>query len=162
MTEPGRARRDGNRSILESPLVAGALALVVLALGGVLLLPGLLGVAGAGATPTPGAALASPSGPAASPTFARPTPSPQPTFLSYVVRSGDSLNSIAREYRTTARSIAWWNRGAYPSLDPESGDYEPNRLQVGWVLRVLPDIVVDDSNPPPASSGDAGRLAVDA
>lgn len=159
MTQRGR---NGNRSILESPLVAGALALVVLALATVLLVPGLLGVAGAGATPTPGAAQASPSGPAASPTFVRPTPSPQPTFVSYTVRSGDSLNSIARQYRTTARSIAWWNRGAYPSLDPESGDYEPNRLQVGWVLRVLPDTVVDDSNPPPATSGAAGRVTVDA
>ena len=153
MTQPGRARLREDRSILESPVIAIAVAVVVLGAAAVFLLPGLLEVAGPGATPTPAAAGASPTGPAASPTFVRPTPSPQPTFLAYVVRSGDSLNSIAREYRTTARSIAWWNRGTFPSLDPESSDYQPNRLQVGWVLRVLPDTEVDDSNPPPASTG---------
>jgi hypothetical protein len=152
MTDPRRAPRQGNGSILESPWVALALAVVVLAIAAAVVLPGVLGVPDPGATATPAGALASPTGPPPSPTFARPTPSPQPTFVSYVVHSGDSLNSIAREFRTTARSIAWWNRGAYPSLDPESGDYEPNRLQVGWRLRVLPDTVVDENDPPPPST----------
>jgi Tfp pilus assembly protein FimV len=152
MTEPRRPPRTGDRSILESPLVAGSLALIVLGVAAAVLLPGLLGVAGPSATSTPGGAQASPSGPRPSPTFVRPTPSPQPSFVTYVVQSGDSLNSIAREFRTTARSIAWWNRGAYPSLDPESGDYDPNRLQVGWRLRVLPDTVVDENDPPPPST----------
>ena len=73
----------------------------------------------------------------------RPTPNPQPTFLPYVVRPGDTLTSIAREYRTTARSLAFWNREAHPSLDPDSPDYRPNRIEVGWILRLVPDQEVD-------------------
>ena len=56
-------------------------------------------------TPTP-----VPTGPTPSPSFVRPTPTPLPTFLSYVVKSGDTLTSIARAHDTTARSIAFWNR----------------------------------------------------
>ncbi|HYL40347.1 MAG TPA: polysaccharide deacetylase family protein, partial [Candidatus Binatus sp.] len=40
-----------------------------------------------------------------------------------------------------------------PSLDPESAAYNPNRLEVGWVLVVLPDSVVDENNPPTPSPG---------
>jgi peptidoglycan/xylan/chitin deacetylase (PgdA/CDA1 family) len=154
MTQPRRT----NRSLLESPLLAAGLAVVVLGLAAVLVLPGLLGGAGPFVSPTP----AGPAGPLPSPTdpgpsFVRPTPSPQPSFVTHVVQSGDTLNSIAREYRTTARSIAWWNRGAHPSLDPESSAYDPNRLEVGWVLRVLPDTIVDDNNPPPASPAPIGN-----
>ena len=119
-----------------------------------LLLTGLLQGAGPGANPTPrgsGGPFASPT--PAAPTFLRPTPSPQPSFSSYVVKPGDTLNSIARQFRTTARSIAWWNRGAYPSLDPESDRYNPNNLKVGWTLQVLRDSVVDEDNPPTPSPG---------
>jgi peptidoglycan/xylan/chitin deacetylase (PgdA/CDA1 family) len=73
--------------------------------------------------------------------------------MSYIVQSGDTLNSIARKFRTTGRSIAWWNRGTYPSLDPQSPDYDPNTIRVGWVLVLIPDAVVDDSNPPTPSPG---------
>src|SRR5262245_14078036 len=154
MTQPRSPRRNANRSVLESPWLAAALALVVVLIAGVLLIPGLLG-GGPGATATPGAASGgpTPSPSPAAPTFVRPTPSPAPTFLSYVVRAGDTLNSIARQFRTTARSIAWWNRGAYPSLDPESEAYDPDNLQIGWVLAVLPDSVVDENNPPTPSPG---------
>ena len=85
---------------------------------------------------------------ASGPTFVRPTPSPQPTFLTYVVQPGDSLNSIAREYRTTARSIAWWNRAAYPSLDPESEAYDPTACRSAGSSPSCPDSVVDEDNPP--------------
>ena len=153
MTQPRRADRRADRSMLESPWLAALLAIVVVALAAVILLPGLLA-----SGLLPGASPTGPAGPLASPTppppsFVRPTPSPQPSFASYVVRRGDTLNSIARKFRTTARSIAWWNRGAHPSLDPESPSYNPNNLKVGWVLRVLPDVVVDDNNPPPAVGG---------
>jgi hypothetical protein len=85
-------------------------------------------------TPTP-----SPSPPATpTPTPGPPTPTPVPTFATYTVKAGDNLTLIARTYRTTARSIAYWNRDTYPSLDPESPHYAPNKLQIGWVLRVLP------------------------
>jgi peptidoglycan/xylan/chitin deacetylase (PgdA/CDA1 family) len=71
-----------------------------------------------------------------------------PTFLTYVVVRGDSLTSIARRFDTKARSIAYWNRAAYPSLDPESEAYAPNRIQVGWTLVLIPGTVVDEQNLP--------------
>ena len=46
--------------------------------------------------------------------------------------------AIARRHRTSGRSIAYWNRDEYPSLDPESANYRPNVLQRGWVLKILP------------------------
>lgn len=145
---PRNRRRNENRSLLESPWLAALLAVVVIGLGAAIVLPTFLGVGGPAATPTLGAGASSPTPPPA-PTFLRPTPSPQPTFVAYVVKSGDTLNSIAKKFDTTARSIAWWSRGLHPSLDPESTKYEPNRLEVGWILEVVPGTVVDDNNPPP-------------
>ncbi len=155
MTQPNRAPRPADRSPLESPWLAAALAIVAVAIAAVLVLPGLLGGPGPGASPSSGSASGGPgaSPTAPDPTFVRPTPSPRPAFLSYVVRSGDTLSSIAREFRTTARSIAWWNRATYPTLDPESAAYDPNDLKVGWVLQILPDTVVDENNPPPPNPG---------
>ena len=146
-----RRRPSSGGSVLESPFLAGVLIVIVIGLVvAIVAATGLLG-GGPGASPTPGGSAApSPAGTPAAPTFVRPTPSPAPSFTSYIVQSGDTLTSIARQFRTTARSIAWWNRGAHPSLDPESAQYNPNNLKVGWVLRVLPDTVVDDNNPPPA------------
>jgi peptidoglycan/xylan/chitin deacetylase (PgdA/CDA1 family) len=157
MTQPRNARRS-EPSILDSPWLAAGLAVVVLALAAVLVLPGLIGGPGPGGSGGPGSSSVGnlPTSSPAAPTFVRPTPSPRPTFVSYVVRSGDTLNSIARQFRTTARSIAWWNRTAHPTLDPESNRYNPNRLGIGWVLQVLPDSVVDDNNPPPASPRPGG------
>jgi hypothetical protein len=151
--EPPRPPRQ--QSLLDSPVVTGLLLVIVVLLGVVVLL--VTGVfapsaPGASSSPPPGVSPG-PTGPTAEPTFVRPTPSPAPTFVSYRVQSGDSLNSIARKYRTTARSIAWWNRGAYPSLDPQSPKYDPGTIRVGWVLVVLPDSVVDESNPPTPSPG---------
>ena len=65
----------------------------------------------------------------------RPTPTPQPTFFVYTVASGDSLDVIAKHFGTTGRSIAYWNRATYPSLDPDSGSTGPNYIEVGWTLR---------------------------
>lgn len=156
MTSTGGPHRTRDRSVLESPWLAAALALVVVLVAGVLLVPGILGTI-SGASPTPGASapVASPTATPPGPTFVRPTPSPAPTFLSYVVQPGDTLSSIARQFRTTARSIAWWNRATHPTLDPESEAYDPNHLEVGWVLSILPDSVVDEDNPPGSSPGPA-------
>jgi hypothetical protein len=96
-------------------------------------------VAAATATPTP-----TPSGPTPSPSFVRPTPTPLPTFLSYVVKAGDTLTSIAKAHGTTARSLAFWNRTTYPSLDPDSPSYDPNRIAIGWVLLLVPDVEIDE------------------
>jgi hypothetical protein len=148
------------RKTLRSPWLTATLAILAIALLAVIVaLPQI--VATLSATPAPTIAAPTPTpvpttaGPTPEPTFARPTPSPEPTFTSYTVRPGDSLTSIARVYQTTNRSIAWWNRGTYPSLDPESATYEPDRIEVGWVLVLIPGAVVDDANPPTPSPGPA-------
>lgn len=98
----------------------------------------------------PSAAVATPSttpvptGPSASPSFIRPTPLPSPTFFVYLVRAGDTLSSIGRRFSTNAFSLAVWNRDAYPSLDPDSAGYAPDRIQVGWQLRLIPGKLVDE------------------
>jgi LysM domain len=103
-----------------------------------------------GPTASPPAAMATTSPPGASgrPSFVRPTPTPQPTFLVYVVKRGDTLTSIALAHRTTARSIAFWNRAQHPSLDPDSPSYSPNRIEVGWVLLLVPDLELDPDELP--------------
>ena len=127
------------------------------------------GTPGATAEPPGGTGVPSPGpvngGPTASPSFIRPTPTPGPTFLVYEVQAGDSLTSVARLFGTTARSIAYWNRARYPSLDPDSSSYEPDRIEVGWTLLLIPTEVVDedelpDSTPTPTpGAGSASRGA---
>lgn len=104
--------------------------------------------AGSPSLPPTEAPIPTPSGPGPVPSFVRPTLGPSPTFLVYDVRSGDSLNSIARLFGTTARSIAFWNRARYPSLDPDSEAYEPDRIEVGWTLLLIPTEVVDEDDLP--------------
>jgi hypothetical protein len=101
-------------------------------------------------------ASSAPSGPSARPSFVRPTPTPLPTFLVYVVRRGDTLTSIARAHGTTARSIAFWNRERYPSLDPDSPDYEPNRIEVAWLLVLIPNVELDPEDLPEPSASASG------
>ena len=92
----------------------------------------------------------SPPGPTGSPSFVLPTPTPGPTAAIYVVARGDSLILIAKRYSTTARSIAYWNRVRYPSLDPDSPNYRPNHLEVGWKLAIFPGVTIDDQGPLPS------------
>lgn len=159
---PG-TRRGGNP--LATPAGAASLAIILVALvAAVVLVPGML-TPGESGTPGPSAPSGTPSStsgsstsigsPTASPlpSFVRPTPTPEPTFTSYVVRAGDSLNTIAHAFDTTARSLAWWNRGTYPTLDPESEAYDPNHIEPGWVLVLIPGVRVDDANPPTPSPG---------
>lgn len=98
------------------------------------------------ASPSP-----SPSGPSTRPSFIYPTPTPLPTFFIYQVRPGDTLTSIARAHGTTGRSIAFWNRARYPSLDPDSSTYSPNRIEVGWELLLIPDVELDPEELPEPS-----------
>lgn len=100
----------------------------------------------ASATPTP---VPTPAGPTPTPSFVRPTPTPQPTFLIHTVVAGDSLEKIATRYGTTGRSIAYWNRVTYATLDPDSEGYDPDYLAVGWTLQVIPNVEVDPENLPP-------------
>jgi hypothetical protein len=116
-----------------------------------------------GGIPSPSAATPepTPAGPTPIPSFIRPTPTPLPTFLVYVVAPGDSLEGIGDRFGTSGRSIAWWNRFTYPSLDPLSDDYEPDRIVVGWTLRLVPGLEYDaeDFGEPsdPPTSGPTGE-----
>jgi len=151
---PPRRRPKRRTTALDSPWLAALLVVVVLGLVGTLFVgPALFGSPTATTTAARPSSLpsATAAGPSVTPTFARPTPSPGPTFRTYRVQRGDTLTSIAKKFHTTARSIAWWNRGAYPSLDPEGVSYDPSTIRVGWMLVVLPGVVVDDSNPPTPS-----------
>jgi nucleoid-associated protein YgaU len=103
------------------------------------------------AAPTPLPTL--PPAPTPSATPPRPTPTPGPSFTLYTVKGGDTLTSIAHRFETSARSIAYWNRDQYPSLDPESADYRPNRIERGWVLRLLPG----QEYVPPPDDGETGE-----
>ena len=107
------------------------------------------------ATATDVVASPSPSGPSAKPSFIYPTPTPLPTFFVYMVRPGDTLTSIAREQGTTPRSIAFWNRQRYPSLDPDSPKYSPNRIEVGWELLLVPNVELDPEDLPEPSASDS-------
>lgn len=113
----------------------------------------------AGGSVPPGSTAAAP--PTASPATSagstggtrpfRPTPTPAPTFATYVVRSGDTLTGLARRFGTTPESLAYWNRARYPSLDPDSPAYRPDRIDAGWELAYVPGGVVDPEDLPPAS-----------
>jgi hypothetical protein len=117
-------------------------------------------------TPTTGVAVAAtptprptPAGPTPTPSFVRPTPTPQPTFMMYRVVTGDTLTKIAKRFGTTGRSIAYWNRATYPSLDPDSAAYKPNYLGLGWTLQLIPHAEVDPENLPPGPGGSGGPSA---
>jgi Tfp pilus assembly protein FimV len=103
-------------------------------------------------TPTPTPVPTAP--PTPTPTPGPPTPTPAPTFLIHTVKRGDTLLSIAKRYKTSGRSIAYWNRDAHKSLDPESANYNPNNLKIGWKLRILPG----HEYKPPADDGETGII----
>jgi peptidoglycan/xylan/chitin deacetylase (PgdA/CDA1 family) len=109
---------------------------------------------------SPGTGGASPSTGASPRPSPSPSPAPSATPVAYVVRSGDTLFSIARRFDTTARSIAFWNRDTYPSLDPDAPDYEPDRIVVGWTLDVWPGQEVDEDDLPPASPAPRPSLSI--
>ena len=93
-----------------------------------------------------------PTGPTPVPSYVIPTPTPYPTFMAYVVVTGDSLNTIAHKFGTTGRSLAFWNRATYPSLDPDSPSYKPGLLKVGWTLVLVPNLVVNEDELPAEST----------
>ncbi|HXG40058.1 MAG TPA: polysaccharide deacetylase family protein [Candidatus Limnocylindrales bacterium] len=137
MIRPSRASPVRLAAVLLAALVAGC---------------ELTGPASPSPSGTP-AASPSPSLPSPSPlpSPSGPTPTPAPTFVLHVVAPGETLTAIARRYRTTPRSIAFWNREAYPTLDPLSAAYDPDRIAVGWQLRLIPGATFDESTLPSPS-----------
>jgi len=149
-TRPGRARL--------AVCAAAGVALMAVVSVGCLPSGSRGGSADRGSAGTPASGVAAPSvptSPTPRPTIVPPTPTPAPTFFVYAVKSGDSLNSIAHRFGTTARSIAFWNRSTYPSLDPDSATYRPGLLKLGWTLFLIPNDVVDeDALPGPSTDPD--------
>jgi hypothetical protein len=97
-----------------------------------------------------GALSSAPPTPTPRRTVSLPELTPAPSFTVYAVRSGDTLLAIARRFRTTPLSLSYWNRDRYPSLDPDAATYRPNRIEVGWRLRVIPGIEADPEDFLPA------------
>jgi hypothetical protein len=132
-------------------LVAGPALAMVLVLVAVGCLPTSIRQSGSPdastSAPAPTIAPATPS-----PTPGPPTPTPGPSFATYKVVRGDTLTSIAKHFHTSPRSLAYWNRDRYPTLDPESAKYQPDNLKTGWVLRVMPNA---EYSPPP-DDGETG------
>jgi hypothetical protein len=145
-----------SRGVLPSLATASLAALAVLVAAGACV-PQPAGrrtpppVAASLGPPSAAAPSPTPATPSPSITFSRPTATPQPTFFSYRVKSGDTITSIARKHDTTARSIGYWNRDTHPTLDPESSRYNPNDIRVGWTLLLIPGVEVDpdEITPPP-------------
>jgi peptidoglycan/xylan/chitin deacetylase (PgdA/CDA1 family) len=133
-------------------LLAGPAILVLVAGCGL----GDLPVRSIGASESPSLTPAStePSGGASFVPSPRPLPtaSPAATPFSYIVKSGDSLVNLGHRFKTTGRSIAYWNRAAYPSLNPDKPTYNPNHLEIGWRLTIYPGVVDDDGNGTPDAS----------
>ena len=69
----------------------------------------------------------------------RPTPDAAADVLHLHGRRGRHPGSIARRFKTSARSIAYWNRATLPVARPGVGHYNPNYLKVGWVLAAHPE-----------------------
>lgn len=144
---PGRDRTRTRAGLFPSLLTAILLAACVPQPSG----PTGSPADGGGVSPDP-TVSASPSGPTPRPTFIRPTPTPLPTFLVHIVAPGESLTAIARRYGTTTFSISVWNRERYPTLDPLSEAYAPDRIQVGWRLELIPFAEVDEEDLLPGAS----------
>lgn len=111
------------------------------------------------ATPGPSASPTATPPPTPTPT---PTSVPAPTPLVYTVKAGDSLLSIAKRFKTTGRSIAYWNRATYPSLDPDSSKYNPDRIEIGWKLTLTPGVKIDNgpSSPPTGTATPEPTIAL--
>ena len=47
---------------------------------------------------------------------------------------------------TLVRDFWKQRRSEYPSLDPDSAAYAPDRIKIGWVLLLVPDTEIDEDD----------------
>lgn len=122
------------------------LAILGIAVAAILLAPGLLGLGGPGASPTPPVAVGSPtpSGESPSPSSTvspSPTPLPHETWQTYVIQSGDSMCRIASRFGVSYAQLM----GANPQIS------NPGFIRAGDTINIPPDEFVPPSPAPEAT-----------
>ena len=88
-----------------------------------------------------------------SPSFGLPTTHPR--RRSRATSSRPAIRCRRSPGPTPRHRAAWpgGTAGTYPTLDPESEGYDPNNIQPGWTLVLMPGVVVDDASHPSPSPG---------
>jgi nucleoid-associated protein YgaU len=139
---PSIRTRVGLSGLPAVPTVAILFGGVVLAAIALFFLPALLGIGGPDGSPN-----ASPSSSVAVSTPSlEPTPVPAPTPQIYVIKSGDTLSRIAREFGVTLDALLAANKDRITN---------PNRIRVGdEIIIPLPvtEEVPGEASPSPAAS----------
>jgi hypothetical protein len=70
-----------------------------------------------------------------------PPPEPEPTYQTYVVKAGDTLSKIAKEF--------YGDPTKYPIIAAYNGLADPGRITIGQVLRIPPLTPPTPEPPPP-------------
>lgn len=138
---PSIKTRAGLSGMPAIPTVGVLFGGVVLAAIILFFLPALLGVGGR--DPGGVGSSASPSAAAATPSL-EPTPIPDPTPQIYVIKSGDTLSRIAREFNVTLDALLEANKDRISN---------PNRIKVGDEI-IIPVPVTEEvpAEPSPSAS----------
>ena len=68
----------------------------------------------------------------------------------YVVKLGNTLSGIARDFGITVQDLQLWNEAEYPSLANN-----PNDIQIGWQLNTSPPVTATEPTSSP-TNGDTG------
>lgn len=68
----------------------------------------------------------------------------------YVVKLGNNLTNIARDFGITVQDLQLWNEAEYPSLANN-----PNDIQIGWQLNTSPPVTATEPTSSP-TNGDTG------
>jgi LysM repeat protein len=132
---PSIKTRTGLSGFPAVPTAAILFGGVVLAAVALFFLPAILGVGGGDptASPTPSVAASTPS--------PSPTPVPEPTPQIYVIKSGDTLSAIAREFNVSLDALLAAN---------EDRISNPNRIVVGQEIVIPPPETAEPSAEPSA------------
>ena len=136
---PSIKTRAGLSGFPAVPTVAVLFGGVVLAAIALFFLPAILGVGGRDgsvASPSPSVAASTPS--------LSPTPVPEPTAQTYVIKAGDTLSKIAREFNVTLDALLEANKETISN---------PNRIRVGdEIIIPLPETTEAPAQPSASAS----------